>query len=104
MKRVYPVFIKKCNEDYLVFAPDFKIYTEGKDEFDAINMARDAIALHGLDMEESSLPVPSNFKEAYNIAKADADEDFDYSDGTLTLVDVDFETYRLGCVGKLSTA
>ena len=94
MKRVYPVFIKKSGDDYLVFLPDFKLYTEGKNEFDAINMARDAIALYGLDMEKNLLPEPSDSERAYAIAKEDADEDFDYSDGMLTFVDVDFDAYE----------
>ena len=93
MKRVYPVFIKKSGDDYLVFLPDFKLYTEGKNELDAINMARDAIALYGPDMEKSLLPEPSDSERAYAIAKEDADEDFDYSDGMLTFVDVDFDAY-----------
>ncbi|MFR5703497.1 MAG: hypothetical protein ACLUD0_17630 [Eubacterium ramulus] len=40
------------------------------------------------------MPEPSNATEAINKAKEEADEDFDYSDGVLTLVDVDFEEYR----------
>ena len=59
-------------------------------------MARDAIGLKGADEldQRHSLPVPSSVEEAIHLAKADADEDFDYSDGTLTFVDVDFKVYR----------
>ena len=48
MKKVYPIIIKQNGKDFLVFVPDMEIYTEGKDEFDAIVMARDAIGLKGL--------------------------------------------------------
>lgn len=34
------------------------------------------------------------WKQPTEKAKADADEDFDYSDGLLTLVDIDFDAYR----------
>lgn len=96
MKRVYPVFIKKCGNDYLVYVPDMEIYTEGKDEFDAIVMARDAIGLKGIEFEDQKidLPTASTYEEAITMAKQDADKDFDYSDGTVTYVDVDFEVYR----------
>ena len=30
MKQVYPTFIVKEKEDYLVYVPDLEIYTEGK--------------------------------------------------------------------------
>ena len=68
MKEAYPVLIKQCGKDYLVYVPDLELYTEGKSMADAM--------------------------ETINKAKEEADEDFDYSDGVLTLVDVDFEEYR----------
>ena len=46
-------------------------------------------------MEDSRpLPEPSNATQVLQKAKEEADEEFDYSDGVLTLVDVDFEEYR----------
>ena len=96
MKEAYPVFVKECGNDYLVYVPDMEIYTEGKSLVDAIEMARDAIGLKGLTIEDDKkeIPAPSTMETAYEKAKADADEDFDYSDGILTLVDVDFEEYK----------
>ena len=96
MKKVYPVIIKKSGNDYLVFVPDMEIYTEGKDEFDAIVMARDAIGLKGIEMEDMGITLPesSTYAEAIALAKKDADEDFDFSDGIVTFVDVDFASYR----------
>ena len=61
-----------------------------------MEMARDAIGLKGMDYLEKNteLPIPSDKDSALRKAKEDADEDFDYSDGILTLVDVDFEEYK----------
>ena len=36
MKSAYPVFIAEHNNDFLVFVPDFEIYTEGKSMTDAM--------------------------------------------------------------------
>ena len=96
MKNAYPTFIEKNNNDYLVFVPDMKIYTEGKSIADAIEMARDAIGLKGIDFENDGdkFPEPSTPEQALIKAKEDADEDFDYSKGLLTYVDVDFSEYR----------
>ena len=96
MKNAYPTFIEKNNNDYLVFVPDMEIYTEGTSIADAIEMARDAIGLKGIGFEddEIELPEPSTPEQALIKAKEDADEDFDYSTGLLTYVDVDFSEYR----------
>jgi predicted RNase H-like HicB family nuclease len=96
MKTAYPTFVKENNGDYLVFVPDFEIYTEGTSIADAIEMARDAIGLKGIDMEDcgQTLPNPSNLELAIKKAKEDADDIFDYSTGVLSYVDVDFLEYR----------
>ena len=95
MKQAYPTFIAQSGEDYLVYVPDMEIYTEGKSLTDAIDMARDAIGLKGIDMEDDGkdLPQASGYSEVIQKAKADAD-DFDFTDGILTMVDVDFTAYR----------
>ncbi len=92
MKSAYPTFIAQDGKDFLVYVPDLDIYTEGTSFTDAIDMARDAIGLKGMD--DNHLPEPSSYAEAMDKAKADADEDFDFSTGTLTFVDVDFAAYR----------
>lgn len=96
MTEVYPVFIKQNGKDYLVYIPDWEIYTEGKDLSDAIAMGRDAIGLKGIEYEDSEreLPKPSNYADALEKAKREADEEFDFSDGLMTLVDVNFIEYR----------
>lgn len=96
IKNTYPTLIEEKDGDYLVFVPDLDIYTEGKNLTDAIEMARDAIGLKGVSMEDDgiSLPEPSSREQAIAKAKADADEVFDYSTGLLTYVDVNFTEYR----------
>ena len=66
MKQVYPTFIVNTNDGsehpFLVCVPDMEIFTEGDTFADAIEMARDAIGLTGISMEDhkEQLPVPSD--------------------------------------------
>lgn len=84
MKKAYPIVITKGNEKLIVYVPDFNINTEGDDIAEAMEMARDAIGLMGIDMQDDheQLPVPSELSSV----KADG--------GFVTLVDVDFDEYR----------
>lgn len=95
MKQVYPAFIAEYKKDFLVYVPDMDIYTEGKTMADAIEMARDAIGLKGIDYEDDNkiLPSPSSVADAIMMAKK-SNSVFDYSTGILTLVDVNFTEYR----------
>lgn len=84
MKEVYPVIITEENDGFYVSIPDFDIATQGVDLADSIAMARDAIGLMGIDMEDDgkSLPKP------YSVNLNTNDKDI------ITLVDVDFTEYR----------
>ena len=99
MKQVYPTFIVNINDGsphpFLVCVPDMDILTEGDTFADAIEMARDAIGLAGISMEDNKeeLPIPSDQAEAMEKVKRDT-EDIDFSKGILTYVDVDFSEYR----------
>lgn len=99
MKQVYPTFIVNTNDgsehSFLVCVPDMEIFTEGDSFADAIEMARDAIGLAGISMEDNNedLPVPSDQKAAIEKVQQDT-EDIDFSKGILTYVDVDFSEYR----------
>ena len=95
MKQAYPTFIAQSGSDFLVYVPDLDLYTEGKSVEDAMDMARDAIGLKGIDMEDDgkTIPAPSNYSDALRKAQEDT-EDFDYSTGIITLIDVDFVKYR----------
>ncbi|MCI9427346.1 MAG: HicB family protein [Eubacterium sp.] len=86
MKKAYPVVLSKGEKYTVVYIPDFEINTQGKDTVDAMKMARDAIGIIGIDMEDEgeSLPEPT--------AVSDVKKDSAYD--IVTLVDVDFEEYR----------
>ena len=71
----------------IVFIPDFNINTQGKDIPDAIETARDAIGLMGIDMIDDGEALP----EASNLA--DVKTAFP-SDNIISLADVDFDEYR----------
>ena len=95
MKRAYPAFIVEHEKSFIVSVPDMEIFTEGFDFVNAIEMARDAIGLKGISLEDDEIEIPqsSSAEEAIRKVKMDTDI-FDYSVGTLTFVDVDFTEYR----------
>ena len=86
MKCVYPIVLSQGKEFIVVYVPDFNINTQGRDMADAIEMARDAIGLMGIDMQDDGeeFPVASSLKAI----RAESEGD------TVTLVDVDFDLYR----------
>lgn len=85
MKQAYPVILTPDETGFTAFIPDFNINTQGDDLCEAIEMARDAIGLMGIDMEDDkkSLPSPSKLED---VNKDSCD--------IVTLVDVDFVAYR----------
>lgn len=92
-RKAYPAFIKADKDMFLVYVPDWDIFTEGYDFPDAIAMARDAIGLAWMDRIGDE-PEPSTYKGAVKKAKTNADDPgFAYSDGILTYVDVDVVKY-----------
>ncbi len=86
MKNVYPVCLTNTSDGLVVYIPDFDIGTQGQTVVEAIEMARDAIGLTGITMEDEKrpLPVPSILSEIRGA----------YPDDLVTLVDVDFSEYR----------
>ena len=84
---VYPIIItppEQGEKDYLVYVPDFDINTEGTSLDDALFMARDAIGLVGICMEDDGkqIPEPAALKP-------------ECEDGQLVaLIDIDFAAYR----------
>lgn len=85
MKNAYPIILTPETKGYTVYIPDFDIYSQGDDLAEAIEMARDAIGLMGIDMEDDgkTLPTPSAAKD---VKAADGE--------MISLVDVDFAEYR----------
>ena len=70
--------------------------TQGKGLYDAIAMARDYIGLSGTTYfdEGKSYPQPSSEEDAKEMARTKAGDGFDFADGLLTYVDIDFDVYR----------
>ena len=64
MKSAYPIVMTQGEEFIMVFIPDFNINTQGKNIPDAIEMARDAIGIMGIDMQDDGEALP----EASNLA------------------------------------
>ncbi len=84
MKRAYPIILKPDNTGYYVVIPDFCTGTQGKSVADAMEMARDAIGLMGIDMQDDGEQLPEPYSAKVEPAKGDI----------ATLVDVDFSDYR----------
>ena len=85
LKNSYPIILTPDAGGYVVEIPDFAIGTQGDSITEAMEMARDAIGLMGIDMEDDgkSLPIPSTLE---SVSKGPGD--------IVTLVDVDFTEYR----------
>lgn len=85
MKSVYPVILIPDGNGYTVDIPDFDIMTQGDSIPEAIEMARDAISLMGVQFQDDgkSIPIASPLASVKS-----------RSDEMVTLVDVDFAAYR----------
>lgn len=92
MKKVYPVIFTQTEDVVLVEVPDLEILTEGKNMADAIDMARDAIGLKGISLEDDSLELsePSKLEEI-NLKNGTFSEE---GKGYVSFVDIDFNEYR----------
>ena len=86
MKCVYPIILSQGKEFIVVFVPDFNINTQGRDFAEAIEMARDAIGLMGIDMQDDGEELPA--ASSLDVVRASAEG------SVVTLVDVDFALYR----------
>lgn len=95
MKYAYPViFTRKENEKdtILIEVPDLEIMTEGFGVADAIEMARDAIGLSGITLEDMSEPIP--LPRDINEIDLKKSEFASAEKSYVSLVDVDFTKYR----------
>lgn len=92
MKAVYPVIFTQTKDGYLIEVPDLKILTEGKDMADAIDMARDAIGLHGITCEDMGKELP----EASSMTMIEVSQGTFAAEGEsmVSMVDIDFVEYR----------
>lgn len=85
MKNSYPIILIPEEKGFTVFIPDFNINTQGDDLTEAIEMARDAIGLMGIDMEDDGKVIPT--ASSIQNVKLNKGE-------IISLVDVDFSEYR----------
>lgn len=85
-KEAYPIILSPDDDGYEVYSPDFDIYTQGSNIAEAIYMARDAISLVGVTLQDQGkdLPLPSD------VSKIECKKD-----AITTFVDVDFDSYRV---------
>lgn len=87
MNVVYPVIISQTGKnEFFVQIPDMDICTQGESLENAIFMARDAISLMAVDMEDDGrkLPAASEISSIKTQNKKDI----------VTLVDADVDAYR----------
>lgn len=85
MKKTYPIVLIPEDTGFTVYIPDFDINTQGDDLTEAIEMARDAIGIMGIDMEDDGKTIPA----------ATATSSVKHATGEIvSLVDVDFSEYR----------
>lgn len=92
MSCVYPTIFTETETGYLVEVPDLEILTEGTDIENAVCMARDAISLTIVSMQEHNeeIPLPSEFEEI-DITKGTF---FGNGKSFVSLVDADISSYR----------
>lgn len=83
-RSVYPIIITEEPDGFYVSIPDFETATQGENIADAIMMARDAIGLMGIDMQDEGKEIPIPYSKEYDKQEKDI----------VTLVDVDFAEYR----------
>ena len=81
----YPIILHETGDGwYAVRIPDFGSYTQGKDLAEALYMARDAIGLCGITMQDDGEEIPQPYSTSYE--KTDGEQEY--------VVDVDFDEYR----------
>ena len=92
MKKIYPVIFTEINDGYLIEVPDLEILTQGTDIANAFDMARDAISITIVSMEDNgeAVPLPSNIEDINISCGAFAD----CGKGFVSIVDTDIAEYR----------
>ncbi len=92
MKKMYPVIFTQTKDCVLVEVPDLEILTEGKDIESAIEMARDAISVTIISLEDNDERIPT----ASKMSEIDISSSTFYNLGEtfLSLVDANVYEYR----------
>ena len=86
MKNSYPIVLTPDGDGYVVYIPDFHANTQGYSLTEAIEMARDAIGLVGIEMQDEKQPLP----QPSPVGSVNKETENDI----VTLVDIDFDEYR----------
>ncbi len=92
MIKAYPTIFTRIDNGYLIEVPDLEIITEGTDMENAIYMARDAISITLVSLEENNETIP----EPSDIGSIDVSAGTFAEDGKgfVSMVDVDTKEYR----------
>ena len=85
MKIAYPAIFLKLDNGYAVHVPDFPLDTQGDTLAEAMEMARDAIGIMGIDLEDEKKPLPT---------PSDPEKIACKKNEFVSLVDIDFVAYR----------
>lgn len=98
MKVGYPTIFTQVADSVLVEVPDMEILTEGKDIVDAISMARDAIGVTGISMEDhgEAIPVASKLQDI----EVEKGTFYGKGESFVSIVDIDFLEYRKSIENK----
>lgn len=84
-RKAYPIYVKDAKNGMLsVTIPDFGNHTQGEGLADALYMARDAIGLRGICLQDDGDEVPEPYSVKYE--KSEGEKEY--------VVDVDFAEYR----------
>lgn len=81
---VYPVILIEDGDGYLVSVPDFDIDTQGDSLAEAIYMAKDAIGIMGIQLQDEKKKIPEPFSVRRELEDGEK----------MALVDIDFTEYR----------
>ena len=92
MKQMYPVIFTQTADCILVEVPDLDILTEGKTLEHAFQMARDAISITIVSLEDhnETIPAPTKINEI-NVSKGTF---YNQGESFVSIVDVDVLEYR----------
>ena len=92
MKAIYPVIFTQGKDIVYIDIPDLGIVSEGEDMADAFDMARDAIGLQCVSMEDhhEKIPAPS----ALSKIDTGAGRFAGHGESVASLVDIDVAEYR----------
>lgn len=92
MKAIYPVIFTQGKDIVYIDIPDLGVVSEGENMSDAFDMARDAIGLQCVSMEDhhEKIPAPSALKKIDVTAGRFAG----HGESVVSLIDIDVKEYR----------